>query len=300
MKKIHKVKKNIKLECDGPKFSCTEETLLLNTSRMFCPFNQKDEDLSQEENCDPLLSIKEQRALKRNQSDTKILERRERNREHAKRSRSRKRFMLDSLLQQHLALQKENMALRQLLQEKLPDKADTIYKKCQIKIADFISSSIKDYQGLSFLTEPDVRLGEVLTSSQQNLTISDPSLPDNPIVYASEGFLKLTGYKSDEVIGRNMCFLQGPATDPQAVEIIRRGIAEGRDVTMCILNYKSNGTPFWNQFFMAPLRNAQGKIVNFVGIQCEILEMSSDRLRDKLKKLPLPQDLNELVFTFPN
>jgi PAS domain-containing protein len=55
----------------------------------------------------------------------------------------------------------------------------------------------------------------------------DPSLPDNPIVYASQGFLNLTGYAMDQILGRNCRFLQGPDTDPEAVDKIRKAIEEG-------------------------------------------------------------------------
>mmetsp|Transcript_1009 Transcript_1009/g.1285 ORF Transcript_1009/g.1285 Transcript_1009/m.1285 type:complete len:314 (-) Transcript_1009:449-1390(-) len=228
--------------------------------------------------------------VKRDLTEEQRLERRERNREHAKRSRIRKRFMLESLQEKFMVLQKENMALRQLIQDKIPDKAEAIFEKCTNKISDLISTPVKDYQALRFLIEPDFRLVESLTTSQQNFTVSDPSLPDNPIVYASQGFLDLTGYRMDQILGRNCRFLQGPGTDPKAVEIIRKGVAEGRDMSVCLLNYKADGTPFWNQFFVAPLRDANDQIVNFVGVQCEVKEMSSDQLRDTLKKMPLPDD----------
>ena len=94
--------------------------------------------------------------------------------------------------------------------------------------------------------------------------LSDPRLPDNPIVYASEGFYELTGYTSDQVLGRNCRYLQGPGTDPRSVDIIRTAIAKGSDVTTCILNYKSDGSPFWNQFFVAALRDSDNCIVNYV------------------------------------
>ena len=94
--------------------------------------------------------------------------------------------------------------------------------------------------------------------------LSDPRLPDNPIVYASPGFYKLTGYTQDQVLGRNCRFLQGPATDPRAVDIIRKAVATGADATTCLLNYKADGSPFWNQFFIAALRDADNCIVNYV------------------------------------
>lgn len=120
------------------------------------------------------------------------------------------------------------------------------------------------------LMEPDFRLMSALSGSQQNFAISDPSLPDNPIVYVSQGFLDLTGYTLDQVLGRNCRFLQGPGTDQSAVDIIRKGVREGLDTSVCLLNYKADGTPFWNQFFVAALRDAENNVVNFVGVQCEV------------------------------
>ncbi len=109
-----------------------------------------------------------------------------------------------------------------------------------------------------------------LSGSQQNFAISDPTLPDNPIVYVSQGFLDLTGYTLDQVLGRNCRFLQGPGTDQNAVQIIRKGVEEGVDTSVCLLNYKADGTPFWNQFFVAALRDAENNVVNYVGVQCEV------------------------------
>ena len=109
-----------------------------------------------------------------------------------------------------------------------------------------------------------------LSGSQQNFAISDPTLPDNPIVYVSQGFLDLTGYTLDQVLGRNCRFLQGPGTDQSAVEVIRKGIADGVDTSVCLLNYRADGSPFWNQFFVAALRDAENNVVNYVGVQCEV------------------------------
>ena len=91
-------------------------------------------------------------------------------------------------------------------------------------------------QSARILMEPDFRLIQALVGSQQNFVLSDPSLPDNPIVYCSEGFCKITGYKRQEIIGRNCRFLQGPGTDQNAVDIIRKGVSEGKDISVCLLN----------------------------------------------------------------
>lgn len=139
------------------------------------------------------------------------------------------------------------------------------------------------------LMEPDYRLMSALSGSQQNFAISDPSLPDNPIVYVSQGFLDLTGYTLDQVLGRNCRFLQGPGTDQAAVDVIRRGVREGVDTSVCLLNYKADGTPFWNQFFVAALRDAENNVVNFVGVQCEVSKAVVDK-HIKEGKTPAPNN----------
>lgn len=119
-------------------------------------------------------------------------------------------------------------------------------------------------------------LVKALQTAQQNFTITDPTLPDNPIVYASHGFLALTGYSLDQVLGRNCRFLQGPHTDSRAIEILRNGIKNGYDTTTVLLNYRFDGTPFWNQLFIGPLKDSQGNVVNYLGVQCKVSEMYAE------------------------
>nr|AML78878.1 putative LOV domain-containing protein [Scytosiphon dotyi] len=242
---------------------------------------------------------------RRSMSEQQKLERRERNREHAKRSRIRKKFMLECLQEQLLAMRKQNLALRQVVKEHMPDEAAAVFEKCINEKALVLSGKgtgsaqpiLSDDEEETkepncLLLEPDFQLMQALMASQQNFTISDPSMPDNPIVYASQGFLTLTGYTIQNVIGRNCRFLQGPGTDPRAIDIIRRGVAEGRDTSVCLMNYKADGTPFWNQFFVAALRDDTGKIVNFVGVQGEVQEEGQDRdFHERLRKIPLPDEL---------
>jgi PAS domain S-box-containing protein len=239
------------------------------------------------------------------------VERRERNREHAKRSRIRKKVLLDSLQDQLTELRQENLSLRRVVVDKLPTLASGILDKCTTEesmlLADDTPVSIKiprsasgnelvqsavilprPVQHARILMEPDFRLIQALINSQQNFVLSDPSLPDNPIVYCSEGFIKLSGYKRQDIIGRNCRFLQGPGTDQAAVDVIRQGVAEGRDISVCLLNYRADGSPFWNQFFVAALRDADGAVVNFVGIQCEVNSIPVTEIKDRIKKLPIP------------
>ena len=204
-------------------------------------------------------------------TDQQKVERRNRNREHAKRSRLRKKFLLESLQEQIHGLQSEIEDLKGIIKKELPDRADSLLEKINGKQGQFTPLPMPSGFGpVKTLMEPDFRLMSALSGSQQNFAISDPSLPDNPIVYVSQGFLDLTGYTLDQVLGRNCRFLQGPGTDQSAVDVIRKGVREGVDTSVCLLNYKADGTPFWNQFFVAALRDAENNVVNFVGVQCEV------------------------------
>jgi PAS domain S-box-containing protein len=109
-----------------------------------------------------------------------------------------------------------------------------------------------------------------LDAAHEGITISDFRQEDNPIVYANEGFARLTGYGVDETVGRNCRFLQGPDTDPAAVASLREAVRHGKACTVDILNYRKDGTPFWNRLAITPVRDADGEVTNFVGVQSDI------------------------------
>lgn len=223
-------------------------------------------------------------------SEQAMAERRLRNREHAKRSRVRKKFLLESLQQEVRELQKANENLRRIVQTYIPQESQRIIGECCKESPLFGDDGSGDSKNNQVeLVKSDFNLVESLTSGQQNFVLSDPRLPDNPIVYASEGFYQLTGYTREQVLGRNCRFLQGPGTDPKAVDVIRSAVANGTDATTCLLNYKADGTPFWNQFFVAALRDSDNCIVNYVGVQCAVEpDDGASALEDKVNAvLPL-------------
>jgi PAS domain S-box-containing protein len=196
----------------------------------------------------------------------------ERNREHAKRSRIRKKFLLESLQQSVALLKEENDKLCDSIRHHLGNaQAEKLLNPESDEVPQE-TTVITNSQGAAnkVLDDPDFSFIKALQTAQQNFVVTDPSLPDNPIVYASQGFLNLTGYSLDQILGRNCRFLQGPETDPKAVERIRHAIEQGNDLSVCLLNYRVDGTTFWNQFFIAALRDAQGNITNFVGVQCKV------------------------------
>jgi PAS domain S-box-containing protein len=103
------------------------------------------------------------------------------------------------------------------------------------------------------------------------MVVSDPRQPDTPIVLANEAFLKLTGYSADEVIGHNCRFLQGPATAPEAVDEIRRGMAaDDHFVTAELLNYRKDGSTFWNQLEISPVHNEAGETIYYFASQRDV------------------------------
>jgi len=106
----------------------------------------------------------------------------------------------------------------------------------------------------------------------QGILITDPTLPDNPIIYSSSGFERITGYRSDEVIGRNCRFLQGKETSPEAIAAVREAIKGEHPCSVEILNYRKDGTKFWNSLVISPVRDDRGKLLHFVGVQTDVTE----------------------------
>jgi len=232
-------------------------------------------------------------------------ERKERNAQQARESRQRKKNSEMHLQFELRGLRRENERLKKLVKNAIPDHAQAIIGECCYKPR---AKGLFHGDQSSKLKGSDFELIENLTRTKQAFVITDPRLPDNPIVYASCAFLELTGYKRDQVrsidrthtepsiliaifqeltrnapyhfilicyllnyarvpnqvIGRNCRFLQGPETDDESVQSIREAIATGKDGATCILNYKEDGVPFWNQLFVAALRDGKNQIVNFV------------------------------------
>jgi PAS domain S-box-containing protein len=242
-------------------------------------------------------SLKKDGASTKPLTDQQKVERRERNRKHAKRSRLRKKFLLESLQEQINGLQSEIDSLQAIIKRECPDKAEKLLESVSGPKGKFTPLPMPSGFGpVKTLMEPDFRLMSALSGSQQNFAISDPSLPDNPIVYVSQGFLQLTGYTLDQVLGRNCRFLQGPGTDQSAVDVIRKGVREGVDTSVCLLNYKADGTPFWNQFFVAALRDAENNVVNFVGVQCEVSKATVEKqMAEKREKEKSEQDTQDVA-----
>ncbi len=107
-------------------------------------------------------------------------------------------------------------------------------------------------------------------SISHGLLITDPAQTDNPITYANKALEKMTGYSREEILGRNCRFLQGEETDPQSISKVRDAIAEHREVTVTLKNYRKDGSTFWNEFTLSPVQDSAGETVNFVAVQQDV------------------------------
>ncbi len=125
-----------------------------------------------------------------------------------------------------------------------------------------------------------------LTSSGVGVVMSDARRSDRPIVYVNPAFTAITGYSADEVLGSNCRLLQGEATDPAVVEEIRAALREQRDCRVQLVNYRRDGTPFWNELTLSPVRDGSGQVTHFVAIQEDVTEehrtLEAIRERDHL------------------
>lgn len=115
-------------------------------------------------------------------------------------------------------------------------------------------------------------LSSMIANSPIAAVISNPRLPDNPIVECNDAFVALTGYQCEEIIGHNCRFLTGADTEPWLIETLRTGIRRRQPVIVEILNYKRDGTPFRNAVMVAPIFDEEGELAYFLGSQVEIPE----------------------------
>ncbi|KAJ6754331.1 FLIPPASE KINASE 1-RELATED [Salix purpurea] len=135
----------------------------------------------------------------------------------------------------------------------------------------------------------DIR--NALSTFQQTFVVSDATKPDYPILYASAGFFNMTGYTSKEVIGRNCRFLQGAGTDPEEVAKIREALRGGSPYCGRVLNYKKDGTPFWNLLTIAPIKDDSGEVLKFIGMQVEVSKHTEGSKDKTLRPNGLPESL---------
>ncbi len=116
-----------------------------------------------------------------------------------------------------------------------------------------------------------------MAQTRMAICLCDPHQPELPIVFANRAFRRLTGYGEDEILGRSCRFLQGPDTDPEPVARIREALANEDVVVVELLNYRKNGTTFWNALHLGPIYNSEGELVYFFGSQWDVSDVRAAR-----------------------
>lgn len=125
---------------------------------------------------------------------------------------------------------------------------------------------------------------QAMAQTRMAICLCDPNVDDLPIVFANRAFRRLTGYSDEEVIGRNCRFLQGPKTDPEPIARIRDAIANEDVVVVELLNYRKNGTTFWNALHLGPIYNDAGDLVYFFGSQWDVSDVRAARSEERHAK----------------
>ncbi|OAS20085.1 hybrid sensor histidine kinase/response regulator [Methylobacterium platani] len=134
------------------------------------------------------------------------------------------------------------------------------------------------------------------------MIVTDPRQPDNPIIFANQAFRAMTGYAPEELVGRNCRFLQGPETDRETVAEVRRAIAAREEIATEILNYRKNGSTFWNALFISPVYDPTGELVYFFGSQLDVSRRrdAEEALRQSQKMEALGQLTGGIAHDFNN
>lgn len=139
-------------------------------------------------------------------------------------------------------------------------------------------------------------------STRMPMIVTDPNRPDNPIIFANHAFLEMTGYGAAEIIGRNCRFLQGEDTDPEVITSIRQAVDQRHDFSTEVLNYKKDGSSFWNALFISPIYNEAGKLTYFFASQLDVSRRrdAEEALRQSQKMEALGQLTGGIAHDFNN
>ncbi|MFC6102908.1 PAS domain-containing sensor histidine kinase [Olivibacter domesticus] len=148
------------------------------------------------------------------------------------------------------------------------------------------------------LGEELIFLLTALNISKAGLTITDCSQPDDPIVYCNKAFENLTGYSREEIIGHNCRFLQGNDDNRQEREVIKNTLHAGEECTIEIRNYKKNGSLFWNELHLKPIKDDLGKLLYYVGVQNDITRQKLADQQLRIERLKVEKQVLGHTYNF--
>ena len=125
---------------------------------------------------------------------------------------------------------------------------------------------------LTELAQRNEVLATVVGAVSSGIVICDATKPDHPVSFVNAAFTRMTGYAAEEMIGRNCRILQGRDTDPEALDRLRRALAQHRSISVTLRNYRKDGRTFWNELAISPITDEQGRILQFVGIMSDVTQ----------------------------
>lgn len=133
-----------------------------------------------------------------------------------------------------------------------------------------------------------------IEATSSGFVISDFTRADNPLIYVNEAFCQMTGYSQEEVLNQNCRFLQANDKDQPEIEKLRIAIKESRSEKVLLKNYRKNGTVFWNELIISPVKDKDGLVTNYIGIQTDVTDRVNARFALKKKTQELEQSNQEL------
>ena len=142
----------------------------------------------------------------------------------------------------------------------------------------------KGHQPRPFEGASGLLFEQAMAQTRMAVCLTDPRLDDDPIIFCNEAFQQLTGYREDEIVGRNCRFLQGPDTDQRQVAKIRDAIRDESVVVVELLNYRKDGSSFWNTLHLGPIYDEAGHLKYFFGSQWDVTDIHQSRADERHAK----------------
>jgi PAS domain S-box-containing protein len=147
-----------------------------------------------------------------------------------------------------------------------------------------LSTPVKGSEAPSFVGSSGLLFEQAMAQTRMAVCLSDPTTPDNPIVFCNSAFERLTGYAESDIVGRNCRFLQGPETDQRQVAKIRDAIRTEEVLVVELLNYRKDGTPFWNALHLGPIYDEAGRLKYFFGSQWDVSDIHKAQAEERHAK----------------
>jgi PAS domain S-box-containing protein len=155
----------------------------------------------------------------------------------------------------------------------------------------YVVASLRDVSERKRVEESLKLRERAIAASSNGIVITDATQSNNPMIYVNPSFERITGYSAAEVIGRDCRFLQGGDRNQIGLLDLRKAIEEQRECHSVLLNYRKDGTQFWNDLYIAPVFNDHGELTNYIGIQTDI----TDQVKSNQKLLASEERLRTVL-----